>query len=107
MEIPSWLKKVQENIMKSDIKPIFADEALVMGSIKASKTKKGIKKEANIRIVFIDMSNLKPIVKVVLSFSTAQGLVNALNSQIQKIKKELESKAIKKIEKKPFLTYIG
>jgi hypothetical protein len=108
MEVPEWLKKVQENIAKSDLKPLFADEALVMGSVKASRTKEGIKKEANIRIVFIDMTNLKPIAKIVLSFTTAQGLVNALNSQIEKISQELKSKEVKKeVKTEGMLTYIG
>jgi hypothetical protein len=107
VEIPGWLKKVQENVAKSDIKPLFADEALVMGTIKASRTKEGIKKEANIRIAFIDMSNLKPIAKIVLSFTTAKGLVNALKSQIVKIEKELKSRERKEVKREPFLTYIG
>lgn len=108
MEIPEWLKKVQENIAKSDVKQLFADEALVMGTIKAGKTADGkIKKEGSVRIVFVDMTSMQPISKIVVSLSTAKGLVNALSEQLKKMEKDLESKEIIKPEKEPFLTYIG
>lgn len=109
MEMPEWLKKVQENIAKSDIKQVYADEALVMGAVKARKGDDGkIKKEGNIRIAFIDMTTSQPVAKIVLSISTAKGLVNALAEQLKKLEEDLESKEVpRKPSEKPSLTYIG
>jgi len=111
MQIPSWLKKVQENLARSNIKPIFADEAVVMGTIKARQTEKGeVKKEGQIRIAFIDMTTLQPIAKIVVTLSTAKGLIRALQNQVKKLEEDLASEKIPKWakkEKEPLLTYIG
>jgi len=110
MEIPGWLKKVQENIARSDIKQLSADEALVMGTIKAGKDKEGkIKKEGSIRMAFVDMTSMQPIAKIVITISTAKGLVNALTNQISKLEKDIESGEVPKKpqEIEPSLTYIG
>ena len=109
MNMPEWLKKVQENLAKSDIKQLFADEALVMGTVKVGKTASGkVRKEGNIRIAFVDMTSAQPVAKVVVSVSTARGLVNALNEQLKRLEKDLESKELpKKPKKEPLLTYIG
>jgi hypothetical protein len=109
MEIPDWLKRVQENLAKSDIKQLFADEALVMGAIKLGKTSDGkVKKEGNVRIAFVDMTTAQPVAKIVLSVSTSRGLVNALSEQLKRLEKDLESKEVpKKSSEEPLLTYIG
>jgi hypothetical protein len=109
MEVPEWLKKVQENIAKSDVKQLYADEALVMGTVKVSKTKNGeIKKEGTVRIAFVDMTNTQPVAKIVVSVTTARGLVNSLSEQLKRLEQDLESKEVpKKLLKEPSLTYIG
>jgi hypothetical protein len=109
MEVPEWLKKVQENIAKSEIQQIFADEAFVMGTVKVGKGSDGkIKKEGTIRIAFIDMTTMQPVSKLVVTLSTARGLINALNAQVVKLEKDLESKETpKKTSAEPSLTYIG
>lgn len=109
MEMPEWIKRVQENIAKSDIKQMFADEALVMGAVKVGKTPDGkVKKEGNVRIVFVDMTTAQPLAKIVLSISTAKGLINALSEQLKRLEKDLESKDVgKKSSEEPSLTYIG
>ncbi|HDH91667.1 MAG TPA: hypothetical protein ENF38_01810 [Candidatus Aenigmarchaeota archaeon] len=106
---PKWLKKIRENILKSELKPLFADEALVMGTIKARKEGETLKKEGNIRIEFIDMTNLKPISRIVISLSTAKGLIRALQTQVERLERDLESKELPKEtqKKEPLLTYIG
>ena len=109
MEIKEWIKKVQENIIKSDLKQLYADEALVMGTVKARKTREGkVMKEGQIRIAFIDMTTLKPISKIVISVSTAIGLINALQAQVKRIEADIKSEKIpEKVKKEPILTYIG
>lgn len=109
MEVPEWLKRVQENIAKSDIKQLYADEALVMGTVKIGKTSDGkIKKEGNVRIAFVDMTTANPVAKIVISVSTAKGLVNALSEQVKRLEKDIESNELpKKPSEEPLLTYIG
>jgi len=109
MEMPEWLKRVQENLAKSNIKQLFADEALVMGAVKIGKTSDGkLKKEGNVRIAFVDMTTTQPVAKIVISVSTARGLMNALGEQLKRLEKDLESKDVpKKSSEEPLLTYIG
>lgn len=109
MEVPEWLKRVQENIAKSSIQQIFADEALVMGAVKMGKTADGkVKKEGTVRIAFVDMTTMQPVAKIVVTLSTARGLMNALNAQVTRLEKDLESKEVsKKPSDEPLLTYIG
>jgi hypothetical protein len=110
MEVPEWVKRVQENIARSDLKPLFADEAFVMGAMKVRKDESGkMKKEGIMRIVFVDMTNMQPIAAVALALSTARGLANALSSQLKKIEEDMASKELPKKPKVPdtSLTYIG
>ena len=109
MEVPEWLKRVQENIAKSSVQQIFADEALVMGTVKMGKTADGkLKKEGTVRLAFVDMTTMQPVAKIVVTVSTAKGLVNALNAQVTKLEKDLESKEVpKKPSEESMLTYIG
>jgi len=108
MEVPEWLNKVRENIAKSSIQQIFADEAFVMGAVKVGKTADGkVKKEGTVRIAFIDMTTMQPVSKIVVTLSTAKGLINALNAQVVKLEKDLESKEVAKKSSEPLLTYIG
>ena len=108
MEMPEWMKKVQENLAKSNLQQIFADEAFVMGAVKMGKASDGkVKKEGTIRMAFIDMTTMQPVSKIVLTLSTAKGLVNALNAQVVKLEKDLESKEVTKKSSEPSLTYIG
>jgi len=110
MEVPEWVKRVQENIARSDIKPVFADEALVMGSMKVRKDEKGrIKKEGMMRIMFVDMTNMQPVSSVAITISTAHGLVNALGAQLKKMEEDMASKELPRKPKKPdaSLTYFG
>jgi len=110
MEMPEWVKRAQENIAKSEIKPLFADEAFVMGAMKVRKDDKGkMKKEGMMRIVFVDMTNMQPVASIALTMSTATGLANALNAQLKKIEEDLESKEVPKKQKTQDtpLTYFG
>jgi len=110
MEVPEWVKRVQENIARSEIKPMFADEALVMGSMKVRKDENGkMKKEGMMRVVFVDMTNMQPVASVAITISTAHGLVNALSGQLKKIEEDMASKDLPKKPKVPdaSLTYIG
>jgi hypothetical protein len=115
MNMPDWLKRVQENMAKSSIQQLFADEALVLGTVKAGKTKDGkVKKESSVRIAFIDMTSMQPVAKIVITLSTAKGLINALSSQIGKLEQDLETDELPEklkrepvIKDEPSLTYIG
>lgn len=108
MEVPEWLNKVRDNIAKSNLQQIFADEIFVMGTVKVGKSEDGkIKKEGTVRFAFIDMTTMQPVSKIVVTLSTAKGLINALNAQVIKLEKDLESKEVTKKSSEPSLTYIG
>jgi hypothetical protein len=95
---PEWLQKALENIRNSDEKPIFSHEIIVSSMVKAVKTKNGIEKEAQLVLVFVDMTNLKPVGKYVITLSTANGLIGAVKNQLDNIEKELKSKDMKEIK---------
>src|SRR4030042_3157591 len=110
---PEWLAKVLENAKTSELKPIFSHEIIISSMVKAIKTKDGLEKEAQIILMFVDMTNLQPVGKFVITVSTANGLVNALKGHLENLEKGLKSKEpmeVKSVtptssEKK--LSYIG
>ncbi|MEM7824965.1 MAG: hypothetical protein QXO27_03245 [Candidatus Aenigmatarchaeota archaeon] len=111
-KVPSWLPKVMENLKTSDLKPIFSHEVIVSSMVKATQTKDGVEKEAQVILVFVDLTNLQPTGKYVVSLSTAQGLVNALKTHLDNLEKQLTSKELPKESITPTtvsqdLSYIG
>ena len=93
---PDWLSKVMENLKTSPLQPIFSHEVIVSSMVKAVKTKNGIEKEAQVILVFVDLTNSQPIGKYVISLSTANGLVNALKVHLDNLQKEIKSKEVPK-----------
>jgi predicted RNA-binding protein with PIN domain len=91
------LRNIQQNLTAVNVRPVYADEAVVAHTIKSGKDQKGkITKEAHIHLVFIDMTTQKPVDKVVISPITARGLYNALADSLSKVEKELKSKKVDK-----------
>ncbi len=95
-KMPDWLPKVMENLKTSHLQPIFSHEVIVSSMIKATKSKNGVEKEAQVILLFVDLTNLQPIGKYVISVSTATGLVNALKIHLDNLQKELKSKEVPK-----------
>jgi hypothetical protein len=95
---PEWLMKVMENLKTSDLKPLFSHEIIVTSMVKAIKTKDGIEKEAQVILIFVDMTTMQPIGKYVVSVSTANGLVNALKGHLENLQKQLKSKEPKEVK---------
>ena len=56
-------------------------------------------KEAFVKFNFIDMDGLKPITKIVVSHSTAEGIFTALKGTLEQLEKELSRKPSKKEKK--------
>ena len=111
-KVPEWLPKVIENLKTTKLKPIFSHEVIVSSMVKATQSKEGMDKEAQVILVFVDLTNLQPIGKYVVSLSTAQGLVNALKTHLDNLEKQLKSKEIPKQAVTPTtvpeeLSYIG
>lgn len=97
-KMPEWLGKVMENMKTSQLKPIFSHEIIISSMVKAVKSKDGIEKEAQVILVFVDMTNLQPIGKYIISVSTANGLVNALKGHLENLQKQLKSKEPKEMK---------
>jgi len=91
------MKHVQQNILQTNIRPLFADEALVAHTIKTGKDDKGkLTKEGHIFLIFVDATNHKPVDKIALSPLTARALYGALGDALDKLDIELKSKAAPK-----------
>ncbi|MCK5233590.1 MAG: hypothetical protein KAJ91_02120 [Candidatus Aenigmarchaeota archaeon] len=105
------MKQAQQNIMKSRMPPIFADEAVIITPIRAMKDKDGkITKEGHVVVVFVDMTTQQPVSKIAMTMTTAKNLERALANSIGRLEKDLKSKNIptKPIEKTETSTkYIG
>lgn len=98
---PQVMEKMKQNIQASDLKPVYADEVLIMRNIKAHKNEKGkVEKEGHIALLFIDMMNQRPTGKYILSLSTASQLQGILVREIKEIKKDLKRKILPKQAKK-------
>jgi hypothetical protein len=92
------MNKVQENITKSDIKPLFADDVVVITPVKATKNGKKVKKEAHVVFIFMDMLSQQPVSKVVISKTTAESLKNVLAKVLAKLDSDLKSNEMPKPE---------
>jgi hypothetical protein len=86
------MKKIEENVMKSDIKPYFADDVIVVTPIKAIKEGKKIRKEGHVVFIFADMLSQQPIAKIAVSKTTAESLKNVLSKVLAKMDKDLKSR---------------
>jgi len=89
-------KNIQENIIKFPIKPLFADDVIVITPIKAMKINKKVKKEGHVVLLFVDMLNQQPISKIIISESTAESLKKVLIKVLNKLEKDLASDDIPK-----------
>ena len=86
------------DLAKSNIKPIFADEAAVIIKLKASKNQKGeIEKEGQIAIIFIDMMKQRALGEFVITRTTAKALLAVLTQNLNTLEKELKSKELPKV----------
>jgi len=90
------IKKIQENLIKSDIKPLFADDVVVVTPVKAIKEGNKLKKEGHIVFIFVDMLNQQPIAKIVLSKTTAESFKKILTKVLIKLDKDLKSSELPK-----------
>ena len=97
-KMPEWLAKVMENVKTSQLKPIFANEIIVSSMVKAVKSKDSTEKEAQVILMFVDMTTLQPIGKYVITVSTAHGLVNAMKGHLEGLEKQLKSKEPKEVK---------
>ena len=100
--------KIQLNATSN---PLFADEVIVGTMIKAVRDSKGIKKDAYIRLGFVDMAKRQIFTEIILSPLTAKALIKILNENLNKLDEELASKELPKqpirTKKTEELTYIG
>jgi hypothetical protein len=93
----NMIKNIQQNMLQSDIKPLYSDEVLVAHTIKTGKDEKGkLTKEGHLFLIFVDATNQKPIAKIAVSPLTAKGMLKALSESVTKIDKELKSKSLPK-----------
>lgn len=110
-KLPDWVSKVMENLKESKLQPIFSHEVIVSSMVKMVQTKGGTEKEAQVLLIFVDMTNFQPVGKYVVSVSTAQGLVDALKTHLDNLQKQLKSKEVPKETVTPTvskeLSYIG
>lgn len=92
------MNKVQENIAKSDIKQLFADDVVVVTPLKAVKEGKKIKKEGHVVFIFMDMLSQQPVAKIAMSKTTAESLKNIMIKVMAKLEKDLKSSEMPKPE---------
>ena len=86
------MKKLQESLLKSDIKPLFADEVAVVTPVRATKEKGQVRKEGHVVLIFMDMLSQQPVSKIVLSRTTAQSFSKILTNVLAKLEKDLKSR---------------
>ena len=87
------MTNLQEEILKrSETKPIFADEVIVVTPMKAVKRGKRTRKEGHVVLFFIDMLMKRAIAQIVLSPSTAYSLKEVLDKVLSNYERELKRK---------------
>lgn len=99
------IERIRENIALSDEKPYFADEVMVLRTVKSSGEKK---KEGYLEFVFIDMTNQKPVSKIVVSPGTARAFAAIISKELEQLDREIKSKVKKQPKQQENEnTYIG
>ena|SRR3989338_7391968 len=85
-------QRIHQNLVNTELVPIFADDVLIGQTIKQNKDKDGnLEKEGTISFFFFDMMTQKPVSKVVISRLTAQNLHKLLGDTIEKMNIEIKS----------------
>lgn len=80
-----------------DVKPIFADEILIMLKVKAAKDEKeNIEKEGQISLIFIDMAKNQALGEFVITKNTAKALAKILPENIANLERQLADKSMPK-----------
>jgi len=96
---------IQMARFESREKPVFADEVMVSFVIKRNKD--GTKKDAAIRLSFIDSMKKASISEVVISPITGEALAEVLKKTSEKLEETLKSNVIPKKRVEEAATYIG
>jgi hypothetical protein len=110
MEYKDLMKDCQQNIAKSELKPLFANEVFVATPIKTKKDKKGkLHREGYVELIFIDVVTRKPVSRVVLLPALAKDFVNTLASKMKEYDKMIKSTKVDKKKAKEVapVNYIG
>ena len=84
-------------------KPVFADEVMISLNIK--KSRDGKKKDAAVRMGFVDTLRKEIVSEVIMSPITAEALVVILQKSLKKLEDVMKGKIEKKTEDST--TYIG
>ncbi len=91
------IKKSEIQLRVSPNPPYFADEVVVGSVVKAVSRGRPSKKEAYLRLGFVDMIKKQVFVEVTISLSTGKALAKLLEETVKKLEAELE----KETEEKP------
>ena len=87
----------------SKVKPVFAYEVVVSFAVKSSKD--GKRKDAAIRLSFLDTMRKEIVADVVISPVTAEALKKILEGSLEKLDKVVKGQMKKKME--DTTSYIG
>ncbi len=97
-------EKAQHNLARTKMERLFADEVIVLTTVKTHvrKEKKAeeVEKEGLVTLAFIDGINQQPLAKISLLPSTAEGLFKTLKKVTLNLRKELSKKERAPKEKK-------
>ncbi len=96
----SMVEKIRENIALSSEKPLFADEVMVLRTVKQPPAGSKGEREGYLSFVFVDMTNQKPISKIVVSPSTAKAFAGIIVKELEALRQDLKGKGKKKVEPK-------
>ena len=91
----NMVDKIRQNIAVSSEKPLFADEVMVLRTVKSGGPD-GKDREGYLSFVFIDMTNQQPVSKIVVSPGTARAFANIITKELEALGKELRGKGRKK-----------
>lgn len=96
------ISKAQRNLSTSKVPRKFADEVIVLTTVKSRTRKedKKVEREGLITLAFVDGITAQPIEVISLLPSTAESLAGTLAKVLTDLRKEMKRKTIKKKKKK-------
>jgi hypothetical protein len=111
MDYKDVMRECQQNISRTDLRPVFANEVFVATPIKTKKDKAGkLHREGYAELIFIDIVTRRPVSRIVLLPNLAKDLCRILEGKMKEFDKLIKNtKPDKSIEEEKPLpeNYIG
>lgn len=87
-----------KNVQIKPSRSVYAEEVMVINTIKAEKENDEVKKQGFVRLTFIDTISGEAVADVTISSITAKALRKILNENLGRLEKDLQSTEMPEVQ---------